>query len=793
MERFHKDGTAYPDLLDGVDVGIALVDSAFTIVTVNAKQAEILGRAAGELPGRKCYREFEGRENVCPGCPGLVAMTTGAPAQREAAGHRFDGTEYAVRLKASPYYDGDGRVAGFVEVVEDVREQKQTERALVASEEKYRRYMHEAPFGIFVVDAAGRCVDVNPAGSQMTGFSREELARMTIPQLAVPEAADGLPDCFAKLKQHGKAACETRIRRKDGGVLDVLISAVQLTPDRFIGFCQDITARRAAEVAIEERLRLQTRLSRLADAVPGAIYVFRRRPDGSFCLPYASGSIADAFGVPAEHLTTDAMGIFRAIHPADVEGVKKSIEESARTLVQWRKEFRAIHPTKGEIWLEGCSAPQREPDGGTVWHGFVHDVTERKRAEESLQHAKAAAEAANRAKSEFLANMSHEIRTPMTAILGFADLLDAPDLSGNERREFLEAIRRNGRDLLELINGILDLSRIEADRLDLRKSPCSLRTMLDEVLSVVRPMAEEKGLRLEFALASPLPDTINTDSARLRQILVNLVGNAVKFTEQGRVRVAVRVIENEGDGTRRIEFSVSDTGIGIPADKLSELFQPFTQVDGSATRRYGGTGLGLAISLRLAQALGGDIHVESRLGVGSTFTLTIDPGPRLGEDSHRTTAAPGATENDLSRRNRGTFHGRVLLVDDAPAVQILIRRTLGKYGLAVDVADNGRAGCVVAEQSRAEGTPYDLILMDIHMPEMDGYQATRWLRQQGWNSPIVALTAMAMIGDRENCLEAGCDDYLTKPIDGAQLQAILAKYLRRDAPSAAHTADSRPS
>ena len=246
-------------------------------------------------------------------------------------------------------------------------------------------------------------------------------------------------------------------------------------------------------------------------------------------------------------------------------------------------------------------------------------------ANQTLKELNQVAESATRAKSEFLANMSHEIRTPMTAILGFSDLLLSPNLPYNEQREFLAGIQRNGKALLELIDDILDLSRIEADRLTLEKMDCPLRQIVDDVLSTVQVQAQEKRLNLKVDYRFPLPETIRTDPARLRQILVNLLGNAVKFTGQGDVRLTIRCLR-EAAGPPRIQFAVSDAGIGIPADKIGELFQPFVQVDGSATRRYGGTGLGLAISKRLAEALGGDIEVISELGKGSTFTLTIDPG-----------------------------------------------------------------------------------------------------------------------------------------------------------------------
>ena len=275
--------------------------------------------------------------------------------------------------------------------------------------------------------------------------------------------------------------------------------------------------------------------------------------------------------------------------------------------------------------------------------GTMTDIDDRRQMQDCLQRAKDAAKAANHLKSEFLANLSHEIRTPMTAILGFSELLMMPNLPHKDQREFLSAIRRNGQTLLELISSILDLSRIETGTVILEKTDYRLRQMIDEVISVLRSRAEEKGLRLEAHFEHPLPETIHTDPMRLRQILLNLVGNAVKFTRRGAVRIVVRCLYENG-AVARIQFVLRDTGIGIPPDKIDDIFQPFTQVDGSAARRYGGAGLGLAISKRLAGMLGADLAVTSELGTGSTFTLTLDAGslegPKLPEPTEAEDALP---------------------------------------------------------------------------------------------------------------------------------------------------------
>ncbi|MBN2293422.1 MAG: response regulator [Pirellulales bacterium] len=412
-----------------------------------------------------------------------------------------------------------------------------------------------------------------------------------------------------------------------------------------------------------------------------------------------------------------------------------------------------------------------------------HSADALKAAVDEMAKLKDAAEAASQAKSEFLANMSHEIRTPMTSILGFADLLQSPDTEEGERRSYIDTIRRSGRALLDLINDILDLSKVEAGRMVADIQECSFLDILQDAVSLLQPVAEQKCLTLEVRYDFPLPAKIQSDPGRLRQIIVNLVGNAIKFTSSGHVRLFTKMV-HLADGSTRIQFDVEDTGIGLPEKAIRHIFEPFTQVDSSASRRYGGTGLGLAVSRKLARLLGGDITARSKQGKGSTFKLTIDPGslddvlwldalPKGRQTSHR----------DAPKDSWRQWQGRVLLAEDGPDNQRLISTILKKLGLQVEIAENGAVAYREAMRSARENLPYDLILMDMQMPEMDGYEATRKLRQTGWKSPIIALTAHAMSNDRDKCLEAGCDEYLTKPIDRDRLSAVIDNYLQPKIPA----------
>jgi two-component system, sensor histidine kinase len=413
------------------------------------------------------------------------------------------------------------------------------------------------------------------------------------------------------------------------------------------------------------------------------------------------------------------------------------------------------------------------------------EITERQRTEDELIRAVAAAESANKVKSQFLANMSHEIRTPMNAILGFTDLLiRGADSDEAERTEFLRTIHHSGQHLLALINDILDLSKIEADRLEVERIEANPHQQIADVISVMRVKAREKGLSLEYNWSGAVPARIQTDPARFRQMLINLVGNAIKFTESGGVRITARITE-----ARLLEIDVEDTGIGIAPDKVDRIFDPFSQADASVTRRFGGTGLGLTICRRLAQALGGNIEVHSQVGVGSRFRLTLNPGPLSGESLTPLPPLTDLVPSPAASQQQAIAlpKANVLLVEDGETNRRLIHLILSRHGVNVVDAVDGQQGI----QKALTGT-YDLVLMDMQMPVKDGYSATRELRAAGIQWPIVALTAHAMKGDEEKCREAGCSDYLTKPITEDALLAKLGEILYAGRPAEAAAAAKAP-
>ena len=456
---------------------------------------------------------------------------------------------------------------------------------------------------------------------------------------------------------------------------------------------------------------------------------------------------------------------------------KQELEHLVEGSVTREFEIRCRCAQGREKWLTWTakSYPKEK-----VIYAAARDTTQHKVAEQQLKkynhrlrELSAASQAATEAKSELLANVSHELRTPMSAILMIAEVLQN-NVANPDNYEAVGIIKRNGEYLLTLINQLLDIAKIEAGKMSVEMISCSPYAILNEVESLVGIRAEEKRLNFAVATQGEIPETVRTDPTRLREVLINLVDNAIKFTESGSVSISVSFINSNSP---QLRFDVQDTGIGMNAAQVERLFEPFTQGDSSTTREFGGTGLGLTISRQLAKLLGGDISVTSEPGTGSTFSLFISTGPL---DGVRFVSNRNPEELALSRTSNSIppprLECRVLLAEDYPDIQRPVTYVLENAGASVTIADNGQEAIELALAADQNDEPFNIVLMDMQMPVVDGYTATKRLREQGYDRPIIALTAHAMESDRHKCLEVGCDDYVAKPLEMAKLISLVYRH-----------------
>ncbi len=795
--------------------GVMRIDPHGRVIESNPAAERILGVGSGGLRGRtlpdaRCLLvRPDGRELSAEEDPLAITRTTGMAMHALSCGvRRPDGELRWLSLSTVPLIAserrGDRASDGFVESVvvsfADVTERQEQANRLDL-------VVQGAGLGTWDWFVASGRVAFNERWASMLGYELHEI-EPTVKSWERLVHPDDMPRVMELLTAHleGRSPeyrCEHRLLRKDGTwawILDVgrvMERDRDGKPARASGVHVDISERKRAESELEAA-RAES------DARYREVQALRQALDEHSIISVAdrSGRIVDVntgFCRVSGYSREDLLG-------QDHRILNSGHQSKEFWVAVWR-QITAGHAWRGEVcnrrkdgtlyWVDSTIVPCLGVDGRVERYVSIRfDITPQKEAEERLRKAQADALAADAAKSEFLANMSHEIRTPMTAILGFTELLanDGDQLRAPpERLEHIETIRRNGEHLLAIINDILDLSKIEAGKLVIEHAPTDPVAFLADLCRLMDVRAKAKSLRLEVCYTTPMPARISTDAMRLRQILVNLVGNALKFTEVGGVVIRVGC----DPSAERLTIEIEDSGIGMTDAQLGHLFDAFMQGDASVTRRFGGTGLGLRISQRLAGMLGGAIAVRSVPGAGSVFTLTVATGPIAAESLLPVERAEtlAASESKPAMRIAaparsdapGALAGvRILLAEDGPDNQRLIGFHLRKAGADVRVVENGR---LAIEALSADGTvagplaanpPFDLVLTDMQMPEMDGYTAATLLRAKGWKRPIVALTAHAMSGDRERCLAAGCDGYATKPIDrSALIEACRAALARR--------------
>ena len=739
---------------------IAIIDTEHRIIRVNRAMANALKLDPKETLGLKCYRYIHGAESPPANCVHSQLLADGQGHSLELYEERLGGW---FRVTVNPLRDESGVLIGSVHVAHDITLTKQHEQELLASEVKYRQ-LHESMMDAFVkVDLQGRIIESNHVYQQMLGYTPEELACKTYVDLTPPawHAIEARLVAEQILTQGFSDVYEKEYIKKDGTLIPVemrtfLLYDQKRRPEAMWAVVRDISERKRVEAALLESNEM---FSLFMKHSPIFAFIKDVAPTESRVV-MASENFLDLIGIPGSEIVGKTMEELFPSEFAEKITADDWVVASNGQVLKLDEDFNGRHYTSLKFPLTFGNKCRLA--------GYTIDITERKQTEQELRQARQTAEAANLAKSEFLSNMSHEIRTPMNAIIGLGYLALQTDLTSRQQ-DYLTKITSAAEGLMILLNDLLDLSKIEAGKLELEETTFEIQPLLERLLSLVGAGATAKGVRLLLANDARTPDFLVGDHHRLEQVLLNLLGNAVKFTPAGEVELVVRPLLEDESGIT-LEFSVRDTGIGLTPEQVGGIFEAFTQADGSITRRYGGSGLGLSICRRLVALMGGEIRVESGPGQGSTFTFTVrfhqgtvpTPEPELTLDRGAVTAALTGC--------------RVLVVEDQPVNQQVLRDLLEQVGAIVSIAADGREALTTVT---ADAGRFDVVLMDLQMPELDGYEATLLLRKQ-WPVellPIIALTAHARKEERDRCLNVGMNDHLVKPVNPHRLYACLMRWV----------------
>jgi two-component system sensor histidine kinase/response regulator len=747
---------------------VSITDVEGNIIYANDKMCHISGYAREELIGQNHRIMNSGVQHRSFFANLWSTIVQGKVWHGEICNKTKSGALYWVDATMVPLRDDAGKPTMYIAIRTEITERKRMESTIKAAEARLRHITNTLPgvvFQLHVGSDSMKYIFVSDRVQEVRGVTRAELladSNVTTRQIE-PEDRERVREGIRSAAQKREVWLdEYRVRLPDGS-LHWIRGEMSPEPDLardggtvFTGIWQDVTQIKEADARLRE----------VTENIPVAVFQYYFGVDRVFKIPFISQAVFSMSGVRPEEMMVDSNALLQCVHPEDHKTVVDSLSQCLDSAQHWSIDFRLVHAqSKETVWVHGESQPRHLANGKMVWNGYLADISSAKRISEELQKAKEGAESANRAKSEFLANMSHEIRTPMNGVIGMTELLMDTQLDA-EQREYLGIVKSSSEALLRVINDILDFSKIEAGKLQIEIIPFNLGRCVGDALKTLALRTHAKGLELVCDIAPDVPMMVMGDPGRLRQILVNIIGNSIKFTEKGEIVVRVERAGRASD-TALMHFAISDTGIGIPQHKLSSIFDAFSQEDSSTTRKYGGTGLGLTICARLAEAMGGRIWVESQVGKGSVFHFTLHLAPD-----------PAAAEGPVPTSR---FDGqRVLVVDDNAVNRTVVVRALESVGAQTAQAASGDEALAMLSQDSVTRLTYQLVILDGQMPGMDGYAtAERIHTLPGYEkTPLVMLSSAGVKGDAQRSRDTGISGYLSKPLARDELLQLLARVLR---------------
>jgi len=752
----------YERIISRTSDRMSIVNRRYEYVVVNAAYEREFGKPRQEIEGRSVAQImgedlFNARIK-----PRFDAAFAGNECAFEDEYPGKSGETLYRWVLYHPVFDASGNVPEVIITARDITERKHMEKALLDKQQELDRYFTSSLDLLCIANNVGEFVRLNPQWTTVLGYPLEELEGRKFMEFVHPEDAEKTREIVSRLgNQEEVLNFENRYLCRDGSYRWIEWRSKPIG-GLIYAAARDVTVRKQTEEALRSS-REQFEL-----AIHGSndgIWDWDLRTNTLFL----SEKWKEQLGYADHEVPNEFETFEKLLHPDDRTAVLAKVERFLRDRFdRYSHEFRMLHKDGTVRWIHAKGEAVRSDCGSVERLAGSHtDITARKLAEEELRSAKEQAMAANQAKSEFLANMSHELRTPLNGIMGMLQLLGLTGLNAEQEDYALTGLQSCER-LIRLLTDILDLSRIESGKMNIQSEPLDLPDVLNQLKALFFPVIKQNGISFELEIDPAIPSRLLGDAARLQQVLTNLVGNALKFTHGGGVTLQVSRLPGASEGQCRVLFSIADTGIGIPDDKLGSLFEPFSQVSQGYTRNYQGAGLGLSICKRLVELMDGTISVESEVGVGTTMHFTAAFSIPQSREKEAMAADP----------SQGRIHEgmKILVVEDDHVSSVSMAMLLHKFKTKPTAAEDGSRALEALRLDR-----FDLVLMDVQMPVMDGVEATQAIRsglagEESRNIPIVALTAYAMNGDRERFLQAGMDDYLAKPVNMADLERVLLKY-----------------